>query len=228
MAEQGNRGGITAVIFDMDGVLIDSEPVHQIATDEVARRYGLPPVTPEVFSRYFFGRTDYSGFLDYLTAVGRPDLSIPELIEANAEAYARRFTAEVEAFPDGLAALHAAFEHGYRLAIVSGARNSELDAVVTRFELAGLLETTVGGDDVPIGKPDPAPYLTGAHKLGLAPAQCLVIEDAPAGVASAKAAGMRCLAVDRVGWPDVLAEADRVVTRVTIEEIDQMAERDTP
>ena len=223
MADRRSKGRISAVIFDMDGVLIDSEPVHQIATDEIARRFGLPPVTPEIFARYFFGRTDYSGFLDYLAAVERTDLSIAELIEANAEAYARRFPTEVQPFSDGLDALRASAECGYRLAIVSGARNSELDAVVARFELAALLDATVGGDDVPIGKPDPAPYLTGATRLDLAPENCLVIEDAPAGIASAIAAGMRCLAVDRVGSPELLSQANRVVTSVTIDAIERLA-----
>ncbi len=223
MADREAVDGIRAVIFDMDGVLIDSEPVHQVATDEVARHFGLPPVPPDVFARYFFGRTDYSGFVDYLAAVGRNDLSIPELIEANAEAYARRFATEVQPFPDGLDALHAAHERGFRLAIVSGGRNSEVEAVVARFNLSDLLDATVGGDDVPIGKPDPAPYLLGAERLGLPPSQCLVIEDAPAGVASAVAASMRCLAVDRVGQPKLLSRADRIVTAVTIEAIDELA-----
>lgn len=224
MADHGTEKSISAVIFDMDGVLIDSEPVHLVATDEIARRYGLPPVTPDVFARYFFGRTDYSGFLDYLAVLGRTDLSIDELIEANADAYARRFPTEVQPFSDGIEALHAAIEHGYRVAIVSGARNSEVEAVVTRFGLAGLLDAAVGGDDVPIGKPDPAPYLTGAAQLGLAPGRCLVVEDAPAGVSSAIAAGMRCLAVDRVGRPGLLARANRVVTTVTIGAIEDLVQ----
>ncbi|MGA7669892.1 MAG: HAD hydrolase-like protein, partial [Nitrolancea sp.] len=170
MAEPRATNDVTAIIFDMDGVLINSEPVHQVATDVVARRYGLPPVTPDVFARYFYGRTDYSGFLDYLTAVGRTDLSIPVLIEANAVEYAQRFPTEVRPFRDAIDALHACAVHGYRLAIVSGGRNSEVDAVVERFALGRLLDVTVGGDEVPIGKPDPAPYLLGAQRLGVVPA----------------------------------------------------------
>ena len=223
MAERDTTRDVTAIIFDMDGVLIDSEPVHQVATDVVARRYGLPPVTPDVFARYFYGRTDYSGFLDYLTAVGRTDVSITDLVDANAAEYAHRFPTDVRPFRDAIDALHAAYEHGYRLAIVSGGRNSEVDAVVERFALGPLLDVTVGGDDVPIGKPDPAPYLLGAQRLGLLPEQCLVIEDAPAGVASAVAAGMRCLAVDRGGHPELLTQADRVVKTVTVEAIEELA-----
>jgi len=226
MAERCASNDVTAIIFDMDGVLIDSEPVHQVATDHVARRYGLPPVTPEVFAHYFYGRTDYSGFLDYLAAVGRTDLSLPMLIDANAAEYARRFAREVRPFRDALDALHACAVHGYRLAIVSGGRNSEVAAVVERFALGRLLDVTVGGDDVPIGKPDPAPYLLGAQRLGLLPQKCLVIEDAPAGVASAVAAGMRCLAVDRSGQPELLAQARRIVTSVSFEAIEELAAGD--
>lgn len=224
MVERKRLGKVVAVIFDMDGVLIDSEPVHQAATDEVAQRWGLPPVTAEVFVQYFYGRTDYSGFLDYLSAVGRTDLCVQELIDANAAAYARRFPNDVRPFPDAMLALQEASARGYRLAIVSGGRNSEIAAVVERFGLASLLDVTVGGDDVPAGKPDPAPYLTGAERLGLAPQQCLVIEDSPAGIASAIAAGMRCLAIDRTGHPELLAQAHRVTTTLTIEEIEALAE----
>jgi HAD superfamily hydrolase (TIGR01509 family) len=225
MAEPPSARSIDAVIFDMDGVLIDSEPVHQHATDEVARQFGLPPVDQDTFVRHFFGRTDYTGFLDYLVAVQRTDLSIPDLMEATVRAYARRFPAEVQPFPDALETLRACVARGYRVAIVSGARNSELDDVVKRFDLAPLLDAIVGGDDVPVGKPDPAPYLAGARELGLPPERCLVIEDAPAGVASAVAAGMRCLAVDRTGHPELLFRADRVVNTVTIDAIEALARR---
>lgn len=223
MAEPETLSKIIAVIFDMDGVLIDSEPIHQAATDEVAQRYGLPPVTQEIFVTYFYGRTDYSGFLDYLSAVDRTDLSIQELIEANTETYAQRFPNEVQPFGDAIHCLRQAAERGYRLAIVSGGRNSEIAAVVERFELTPLLNITVGGDDVPVGKPDPAPYLTGAMRLGLEPRQCLAIEDTAAGVSSALAAGMRCLAVDRTGQSELLAAADRVVTTLTIASIEALA-----
>lgn len=90
--------------------------------------------------------------------------------------------------------------------------------VVARFDLGSLVQAVVSGDEVPEGKPNPAPYLLGAERLGLAPEQCLVIEDAPAGVLAAKRAGMRCIAVDRLGEAALLAEAgaDQVVERLSM------------
>jgi HAD superfamily hydrolase (TIGR01509 family) len=203
----------------MDGVLIDSEPAHEAATDEIMRENGLGPISSEVFARYFFGRTDYVGFRDYLAAIGRDDISIEELMRRKAAAFARRFAEEVRPHPDGLSTLREAAARGYPIAVVSGARNAEIALVVERFQLRPLLAATIGGDDVPEGKPSPAPYLAGAERLGFDPAACVVIEDAPPGIASARAAGIRCLAVDRLGRPDLLAEADRVVTCVTLQAV---------
>jgi HAD superfamily hydrolase (TIGR01509 family) len=224
--EAGCVARVEAILFDMDGVLVDSEPAHEAATDEVTRAVGLGPVDAASFARYFFGRTDYVGYRDYLAARGRPDLDLDELLERTAEAFARRFSEAVRPFDDGLETLRRAHAAGYRLAIVSGARNSEIALVVERFGLAPYLELTVGGDDVPVGKPSPAPYLTAGRRLGLEPASCLVIEDAPPGIASAKAAGMRCLAVDRLGQPAALAAADRIVSRVSLAEVEALTRLD--
>jgi HAD superfamily hydrolase (TIGR01509 family) len=210
---------IAAILFDMDGVLIDSEPVHEAATDEIMRASGVGPISSEVFARYFFGRTDYVGFRDYLAAIGRDDLSTEELMRRKAAAFARRFAEEVRPHPDGLSTLREAAARGYPVAIVSGARNAEIALVVERFQLRPLLAATVGGDDVSEGKPRPAPYLTGASRLEVEPAACVVVEDAPAGIASARAAGMRCLAVDRLGQPEPLRQADRIVTRVSLKAV---------
>jgi HAD superfamily hydrolase (TIGR01509 family) len=214
-----------AVLFDMDGVLIDSEPAHEAAINEAVVDFGLAPFTLEVFERYFYGRTDYSGFVDYLTAINRLDLTIADLMAATAAAYERRFAGDVRGYPDALGALRAASSRGYRVAIVSGARNREIELAVARFELATYLDAIIGGDDVPTGKPDPAPYLAGANRLDTPPERCVVIEDAPAGIASARAAGMRCLAAQRSREPALLSAADRVVETVTIEAIEGLMER---
>jgi HAD superfamily hydrolase (TIGR01509 family) len=214
-----------AVLFDMDGVLIDSEPAHEAAINEAIVQFGLEPFTKAIFERYFYGRTDYSGFVDYLTAIDRLDLTIADLMAATATAYERRFASDVRGYPDALDALRAAATRGYRVAIVSGARNRDIELVVARFELAPYLTAIVGGDDVPTGKPDPAPYLAGANRLDTPAEHCIVIEDSPAGIASARAANMRCLAAQRSRDPAQLAAATRIVETVTIEAIEELMEQ---
>lgn len=211
-----------AVLFDMDGVLINSEPAHEAAINEAVVDFGLAPFTQAIFERYFYGRTDYSGFVDYLTAIDRLDLTIADLMAVTAVIYERRFSSDVHGYPDALDALRVAATRGHRVAIVSGARNREIELTIARFELAPYLHAIIGGDDVPTGKPDPAPYLAGAHRLDIQPERCLVIEDSPAGIASARAAGMRCLAVQRSRGSAQLAAADRIVDTLTVEAIEAL------
>jgi beta-phosphoglucomutase len=113
-----------------------------------------------------------------------------------------------------LAALHAA---GYRQALGSSAPPQNLEVIVALLGLAPHLEAVVSGETVAHGKPAPDIFLAAARALGVPPARCLVIEDAPAGVAAAHAGGMKCLAVRRSGQPPSpgLAAADHVADNLT-------------
>jgi beta-phosphoglucomutase-like phosphatase (HAD superfamily) len=109
-----------------------------------------------------------------------------------------------------MAALHAA---GYRQALGSSAPVENLRTIVRLLGIGAYLDATVSGETVARGKPAPDIFLRAAEKLGVAPARCLVIEDAPAGIAAAHAGGMRALAVRRAGQTDApgLEAAERVV-----------------
>lgn len=214
---------VEAILFDMDGVLVDSEPVHARAADDALAAFGLAPVTPQDYDRYFLGQTDLTALRGYLSALGLADIPLDAVLRRKAAAFARRFADEVRPQPDGLETLRAAAACGWLVAIVSGGLASEIAMVVERFGLAPYLQAIVNGDEVPEGKPNPRPYLLGAERLGRAPERCLVIEDAPAGVAAARAAGMRCLAVDRLGRPETLAQADRVVPELTMAAVEELA-----
>ena len=210
---------LEAVLFDMDGVLVDSEPVHAAALDDVLGLHGLSPCTLEDYEVFFLGKTDRTGLDAYLRArlAEPPDLEV--LLAEKAAAFARRFAAEVRVFPDGVGTLRALAERGYRVAIATGGLDAEIAMVVALTGLAPYVAARVSGDEVPDGKPNPAPYLLAAQRLGVPPERCVVVEDAPAGVAAAKAAGMRCLAVDRTGQPERLVAADRIVERLTPEAV---------
>lgn len=218
---------IKAILFDMDGVIVDSEAGHAAATSTALVRAGLEPLSIEAYEQHFFGRTDRSSFGPYLELIGRPDLSADLLCQWKADAYADLAATQLTPLDDGITTLREAHAAGFRIAIVSGALEAEVQQVVRAFELERYIEATVSGDDVPDGKPNPAPYLLGAQRLDVRPDECLVIEDAAPGIASARAAGMLCLAVDRLGRPEQLAAADRVVPELDLATITDLIQANT-
>ncbi len=211
-----------AVLFDLDGVLIDSEPAHFAATRAALEDLGLDTLDEADYARWMLGRPDHRALADYLAARGLPADLLPTLLERKAARYAERFAVEVRPLDDGVETLRAAHAAGLPLGIVSGALAAEIGWAIERLGIADLVAVVVSGDEVACGKPDPEPYLLAARRLGLEPELCVAVEDAPAGVSAARAAGMRCLAVDRQGWGERLAAADLVVARLSWEALRQL------
>jgi beta-phosphoglucomutase family hydrolase len=204
-----NRGEY-AVLWDVDGVLIDSGEQHRRAWEQLAREEGLPYSDAAFWATFGMRNSDIfprmfgvSGPPERLTALG-----------ARKEAIYRALLAQdAVALPGAqelLAALHAV---GYRQALGSSAPPANLEAIISLLGIASFLDAVVSGEQVAHGKPAPDIFLAGAERLNRPPERCLVIEDAPAGVAAAHAGGMRCLAVRRTGQPDApgLEAADALV-----------------
>jgi HAD superfamily hydrolase (TIGR01509 family) len=194
-----------AVVLDMDGVLIDTEPVWRAAQSAVFAGFGVV-----LSERDLLDSTGQP--IEELIPVWRrrspaPDPAGTELTDAEIagliiDRVIAHVTAEGRPMP-GVAAAIALFERcGLRLAIASSSPLRLIDAVCDRL---GLTRITVrcSAMDEARGKPAPDVYLTAARRLGVAAANCLALEDSPAGVASARSAGMRCVAV-----PDPLLAAD--------------------
>ena len=200
-----------AVIFDVDGVLIDSYAPHYASWREIAAGHGVD-YTEAMFATGF-GRTSREIVAEQWN---RPDLS-PEQVRAiddAKEAAYRRIVADV--FPamagasDLVAALHAA---GFKVAVGSSGPPENVDLAIEKLGLAPWLDAKVTGRDVTRGKPDPQVFLIAAEKLGVPPARCVVVEDAPAGVAAAKAAGMACVGFPSTGRTRAdVAAADFVIS----------------
>ena len=196
---------VEAVVLDMDGVLIDTEPVWRAAQSAVFAGFGVA-----LSERDLLDSTGQP--IEELIPVWRrrastPDPAGTELTDAEIadliiDRVIAHVTAEGRPMP-GVTAAIALFERcGLRLAIASSSPLRLIDAVCDRL---GLTRITVrcSAMDEARGKPAPDVYLTAARRLGVAAANCLALEDSPAGVASARSAGMRCVAV-----PDPLLAAD--------------------
>ena len=199
-----------AVIFDMDGVLIDSYQAHYQSWVELAEAEGLH-VTEAEFAATF-GRTTRE-IIARLWGSGRyDDAQIAELDRRKEAAYRRIIEADFPAMPGAGELLRSLHNAGFRLAVGSSGPPENVALVVERLAAKDLFEAVVTVEDVTRGKPDPEVFLIAARRLGVAPANCAVIEDAPAGVAAANAAGMASVGLLSTGRkPEDLAAARAVV-----------------
>ena len=199
-----------AVIWDVDGVLLDSAEQHRQAWHQLAAEQFVPFTDADFWAT--FGMRNADIVPRFYGADLAPD-QIAALGERKETHYRALLATQAEALPGArelMAALHTA---GYRQALGSSAPPDNLRLIVELLALAPFLEAVISGERVARGKPAPDIFLAAAEALGSAPARCLVIEDAPAGVAAAHAGGMRCLAVRRAGQADApgLEAAERVV-----------------
>ena len=182
---------IDAILFDMDGVLMDSEPLHLRAT-----RFALGERAryTERDNQSFFGATDPEMFR-ILRILFDVDASTDELVRRKREHLVSLIRTEGRGLP-GVPEIPLRFrEAGFRLGLVSASARPVIDAILEAVGLSGAFETVVSGDEVARGKPAPDGYLMAARRLAVEPERCFVVEDTRNGVLAAKAAGMTVAAV---------------------------------
>ena len=177
-----------AAIFDMDGVLVDTYHAHFRSWQEMAVSQGLR-LSEEEFARTF-GRTSREIIAHFWGKDRDDDAQIAALDRRKEGAFRRIIADDFPAMPGAVDLLHALYEAGFRLAVGSSGPPENVQFVVDKLGVGDLLAAIVTGEDVARGKPDPQVFLLAAERLHVVPARCAVIEDAPAGVAAADAAGM--------------------------------------
>lgn len=184
--------GVDAVVFDMDGVLVDSEPVNFRAMQEMLAARGVRYT--EADDRRFRGRRnlDVYAWLRERGAVSATDEELERDLTARLTALIR---AEVRPRPGVPEVPRTVRERGYRVALASSAVPAVIDANLAAVGLDSLFEVRVSGVEVERGKPEPDIFLETARRLGVAPARCLVVEDSRNGVLAARAAGMAVVAI---------------------------------
>lgn len=207
----------SAVIFDMDGVIIDSEPRHQRAFLEVFAQMGYGQTHGIQFERYL-GRSDRAVWVDFI-AQHKPKWTLDELIAWKQNHLIEIIRREQPIF-NGLPELLAKLAPRYRLAVASGSVHPVIDEVLAMRGLRAFFPVVVSVQDVAHGKPAPDVFLRAAERLGVAPAACCVIEDSAAGVTAARAAGMTAIAITNTLPAEKLTQAQYLVR--TYEEIGRL------
>lgn len=182
-----------ALIFDMDGVLIDSEPLHLLAYQELFSKWGKD--FTEEDNREFLGRKDIEIADVLIERMQLRNLTAQSLVDQKEAILKRLLHEEGKPQPGVLQVLNKAKELELPLAIASSATLGTIHLIVSILDIKEYFRTLTSGDEVPLGKPQPDVYLLAAQRLETEPAQCLVIEDTYNGIKAAKAAGMLCVAV---------------------------------
>jgi len=204
-----------AAVFDFDGVLVDSEPLHFQALRDSLRPEGILIGREDYFSRYL-AFDDVGAIRRALEDHGiSPDAELLGRIARRKAACFQDVLEGVSFFP-GARELVLSLAAEVPLGIASGARHEEIEAILAAGGLRDPFAVIVGADDVPRTKPDPAPYLIAARQLaavvpGLEPGDCVAFEDSMPGIASALAAGMKVVGVAHSYPPEKLQAAHRVV-----------------
>jgi HAD superfamily hydrolase (TIGR01509 family) len=207
---------LQAAIFDMDGILIDSEPFWRASEIEVFGRYGLILTEADCMqttgmrigevTQFWFARRPWDG--------PGPEILSEEILAG----VIRRVRERGAAMPGVRAAIRLFQSRGLRLALASSSALSLIDAVLDRLDLRRTFEAVCSAEGETRGKPHPDVYLSAAARLGVPPRRCLAVEDSIAGVTSAKAAGMRCIAVP---LPELRGDPGYRKADITLESLSQ-------
>lgn len=197
-----------AIIFDMDGVIIDSEPVHFQLEKEMLEELGGTMTKEEYVNSV--GITDYDTWNIHKEKFNLKP-SVEELIEMKKERFIENIHRInlVDNFQSFILDL---YDKGYIMGLASSNNKKAVDSIIKNFNLDKYLEFVISGEEVVNGKPDPEIFLTAAKKMNVKPNECLVIEDAANGVAAAKAAGMKCIGLNNPNsYNQDLSQADLII-----------------
>jgi beta-phosphoglucomutase family hydrolase len=203
-----SKGHLEAVIWDLDGVIADTVEYHYQAWRDVFKERGVDYRKTDFMP--YFGRRH-----DTIIKAALGDKLLPEELDAINEEKQRNFRRRVEEnivpMPGAIALIKSLHEHRIKSAIASSAVPENIEIILRGLGIADCFWAVVHGMEVKEGKPSPQIFLLAAKKLKLKPSNCVVIEDAIAGVAAARRAGMKCIAVTNSHTKEALKDADLIV-----------------
>ena len=200
---------IKAIIFDMDGLMIDSEPFHLKAYNKVLKEFGQF-LTDENNQKYV-GTSDANVCKDLIKKYGLP-ISQHELKQRKNNEYKLLFRKNILPQEGLIELINNLHKNNYKIAIASGSHIDEIDIVLTKLKIKEYFDEIVSSDEVENGKPAPDVFLYVASRLNINPNKCLVLEDSHNGEVAAKNAGMKCYIIpSRETKNEVFNLADRIL-----------------
>ena len=206
---------LLAVLFDLDGVIVDSREHHMLAW--LAWGHEHAPEAPERYFLEQFGKRN-----DAIIGGIMPEIApgtLQRLAYAKEELFRACARGHLEPLPGVMSLLEYLDELGVPKAIVTSTPRANLDMVLETLGIAYRFDTLVAEEDARHGKPDPEGFLVAASRLETAPNRCVVIEDAPAGLQAAKSGGMRAIGVTTTRPAEDLHQADLVVDSLAAEAV---------
>ncbi len=201
-----------AVIFDMDGLMVDSEPIHQQAFDQVFQKYGKQ-FTEEDNIKLYLGKTDMDCAVDMVTRYQLP-ITAEELFDQK-QVITRQLLDKILPRPGLMDLLNDLRRVGIKMAIASSSQIATINIIVKALEVGDFFDALYSAENVKRGKPAPDVYLLTAKAISVDPNDCLVLEDSPIGVAAAVAAGMTVFAIPGKETMDGdFSQADKVLNNL--------------
>ncbi len=182
-----------AVIFDMDGVIVDTEALHAQVKVDILAKYGIDCSLEECIA--YRGRSSNDFFREYL-ADKEVFVPLSEIVAEKHRTFLARVAAGkgIDSVPGAVELIHELHAAGMRLALASSSARKNIEYFLKKLEIYDFFEVIASGAELPLSKPDPAIYRQTIEALGLPAERCAVIEDSAAGVLAAKRAGAYCIA----------------------------------
>lgn len=212
---------IKGLIYDLDDLLVDCHISHIAAFNILLKPYGkkLESISPQI-RKTFVGRRVIDICEEIIKAL-KINVDLQKFYEKRQKIFLNSVKKYAKAMPGMKKSLNLFHKNGYKIALASSGTVEYIDLILDKFKIRHLFDVIISGDCVKIGKPNPEIYLKAAEGLGLNPKECVVLEDAENGIAAAKAAGCKCIAVKcPFTLPQNLKKADLSVgslARVTLE-----------
>ncbi|MFC1723647.1 HAD family hydrolase [Nanoarchaeota archaeon] len=196
-----------SIIFDMDGVLADTEDMHHMIEAEMLKSYGVDIDTKQLVE---YAGIDEREFWRILSERFNFEYDLPIIMEKKRAIFDRNVES-IPIFPGVVALLDSLKLRDTPFCIASSSEPEMIKRILNKSDLSRYFDITVSGMEVPNGKPAPDVFLKAASILRADPAECLVFEDSANGIRAAKAAGMRCIAITNTLPANKLEEADKII-----------------